>query len=200
MKATTILVEEHNVILKVLECTEKMVAQATESGMLDALAANSAIDFFRNFADRCHHAKEEDRLFIAMEEHGFPRQGGPTGVMFDEHVQGRALVSGMAGTVAQAAAGDRRAIQTFAEHAGNFIELLRNHIAKENNVLFPMAEQSLGGAELETMLADFKRIEADAGGQRHAKYLEVAKELCEQHGVAFLDRSQYQTIAAELLA
>ena len=52
-----------------------------------------AVDFIRNFADRTHHGKEEDNLFPALEQHGMPRQGGPVGVMLDEHDQGRGLVS-----------------------------------------------------------------------------------------------------------
>ncbi|MFQ5519512.1 MAG: hemerythrin domain-containing protein, partial [Mariprofundus sp.] len=167
MKATQILVEEHNIILKVLECTQKIITEAEDNGKLNAEAANTVIDFFRNFADHCHHAKEEDRLFIAMEENGFPRQGGPTGVMFTEHEMGRSFIAGMANAVANAAEGDRDAVQQFAENGCNFIELLNNHIAKENNILFPMADQSLGETEMTTMLADFKQIEADAGGKRH---------------------------------
>jgi hemerythrin-like domain-containing protein len=200
MKATNILIEEHNVILKLLECTERIIAEAEAKGKLNAQAANTAIDFFRNFADRCHHAKEEDRLFIAMEAHGFPRDGGPTGVMLEEHILGRQYVGGMAEAVEKAAVGDAQAIRTFSENARNFIDLLQNHIAKENNVLFPMADQSLGETEMETMLADFKQIEADAGGDRHAKYIEVARELCEQYGVPFLEQSQIRTIAAELMS
>jgi len=198
MQATQILVEEHNIILKVLECTRKMVTEAEASGKLNADAANTAIDFFRNFADRCHHAKEEDRLFVKMEENGFPRQGGPTGVMLNEHEMGRSFVGGMADAVAGAAEGDREAIQRFAENGYRFIELLSNHIAKENNILFPMADQSLGEAEMAKMLADFKQIEAEAGGNRHAKYIEIARKLCEQYGVPFLEQSQMQTLATEL--
>ncbi|MFQ5631456.1 MAG: hemerythrin domain-containing protein, partial [bacterium] len=142
--------------------------------------------------------KEEDRLFVKMEEHGFPRQGGPTGVMLNEHEMGRSFVGGMADAVADAAAGDREAIRKFAENGYGFIELLSNHIAKENNILFPMADQSLGEAEMANILADFKRIEADAGGKRHVKYIAVARKLCEQYDVPFLEQSQMQTLATEL--
>ena len=66
MKATDILYEEHRIIMKVLECLQKIVAEAEENNKLNAGSASQAIDFFRNFADGCHHAKEEDRLFIVM--------------------------------------------------------------------------------------------------------------------------------------
>ena len=85
MKPTEILSAEHRVIEQVLNCLEKMAAQAEKTGTLDKVSATDAVNFFRTFADQCHHGKEEAHLFPAMEAKGFPRQGGPTGVMLHEH-------------------------------------------------------------------------------------------------------------------
>ena len=200
MKATGIFIEEHNVILKVLDCLKNIVDEMDKNNSLNAEAANKAIDFIKNFADHTHHAKEEDRLFIAMEEHGFSRDGGPTGVMLHEHETGREFVGGMARVVEKAAAGDKEAMQLFAENARNFIELLTNHITKENNILFPMADQTLGEDAMDKMLLEFKQIEAEAGGERHEKYFEVARQLCEQYGVPIVENAQIQTITTELIA
>jgi hemerythrin-like domain-containing protein len=84
MRATEILTHEHRVIEQVLGCLEAMGAEARAAGRLDGAAAQDAVAFFRNFADRCHHGKEEVHLFPALEAKGFPRDGGPTGVMLDE--------------------------------------------------------------------------------------------------------------------
>src|SRR5271166_4514533 len=96
MKPTEILSGEHRIIEQVLDCLETMAQKSTTHGHLDEISARQAIDFFRNFADRCHHGKEETHLFPAMEAKGFPHQGGPTGVMLSEHEQGRAHIRGMA--------------------------------------------------------------------------------------------------------
>ncbi len=200
MKATDILYEEHRLIMKVLECLQEVVAEAEESGKLNADSANQAIDFFRNFADGCHHAKEEDRLFIVMQENGIPRQGGPIGVMLMEHDDGRRFVRGMAGAVVQASDGDEDAIEKFAENARDFIALLRGHIDKEDQVLFPMAGQVLNEQVAETLLSDFHRIESEAGGERHTKYLRIANNLCERYGVSPMDDSLIGTIKNEFSA
>lgn len=197
MKATDILFEEHRIIMKVLQCLQKIAEEAEEKGKLNAISAHTAINFFRNFADRCHHAKEEERLFVVLEEHGLPRNGGPTGVMLMEHEEGRKFVRGLANSVAKAAQGNQDAIQKFTENARNFMALLRNHIDKEDQVLFPMAEQTLDNKVAETLLSEFKRIESDAGGNRHSEYIEIAKQLCDQYGIAFVDRSQINTIISE---
>ncbi len=197
MKATDILYEEHRIIMKVLECLQEVVAEAEESGKLNADSANQAIDFFRNFADGCHHAKEEDRLFIVMQENGIPREGGPIGVMLMEHDDGRRFVRGMAGAVVQASDGDEDALEQFAENARDFIALLRGHIDKEDQVLFPMAGKVLNERVAETLLSDFHRIEEEAGGDRHTKYLRIANNLCERYGVSPMDDSLIDTIKSE---
>ncbi|MFQ5751152.1 MAG: hemerythrin domain-containing protein [bacterium] len=199
MKATDILTEEHRIILNVLQCLEKIAAEAEAKGKVDLDPADAAINFIRNFADRCHHAKEEDRLFGVMEAHGIPREGGPIGIMLMEHDTGRGFVRGMAQSVDKAAEGDQAAVQNFTENARDFIALLRDHIAKEDQVLFPMAGNVLDPALAENLLSDFKKIEADAGGKRHAEYLAVAKQLCEQYGIDFVDDSQIKTITSELM-
>ena len=200
MKATDILYEEHRIIMKVLECLQKIVAEAEENNKLNAGSASQAIDFFRNFADGCHHAKEEDRLFIVMQENGIPREGGPIGVMLMEHDDGRRFVRGMARAVVQASDGDGNAIDQFAENARDFIALLRGHIDKEDQVLFPMAGQVLNEQVAETLLSDFRRIEEDAGGDRHEKYLRIANNLCERYGVSPMDDALIDTIKSEFSA
>ncbi len=197
MRATDILSEEHRVILKVLECMDAIAEEAERTGKLNKDAATAAVDFFRNFADGCHHAKEEDRLFVVMQENGIPREGGPIGVMLMEHDDGRHLVRNMAQSLEKAGEGDKEAIASFARNARDFKALLTAHIQKEDQVLFPMAGQVLNDTTAETLLADFKRIEAEAGGKRHAEYLEVARKLCEAYDIPFLNSDQIPTITAE---
>ncbi|MFQ5637694.1 MAG: hemerythrin domain-containing protein [bacterium] len=197
MKATNILYEEHRIIIKVLECLQKILDSANESGKLDALAARNAIDFFRNFADGCHHAKEEDRLFVAMQENGIPREGGPIGVMLMEHDLGRKYVRAMSNSVELAAQGDRQALGQFTQNAIDLKDLLQSHIDKEDQVLFPMADQILVPEAADALLSDFKKIEEHAGGSRHTHYLSLAKELCERYGIAFIEDEQIRTIRQE---
>ena len=59
------------------------------------------MEFIATFADHNHHGKEEDILFPAMEKAGFPRDGGPVGVMLMEHTQGREYVGAMRLAVAR---------------------------------------------------------------------------------------------------
>lgn len=184
MNPTTVLSEEHQVIKQVLHCLEKMANQAKLQGNLDKEAAQKAILFFRHFADQCHHDKEEAILFPAMETKGFPREGGPTGVMIIEHEQGRQHVRAMEENIEGAAQGDSEALQRFGEHAHAFHELLWEHIEKENHCLFPMADEAFTEEEQQKLTLAFEEAESKKTGTGvHQKYLAIANELADQFDV-----------------
>ena len=153
---TEMLRHEHEVILRALTLLEG-IGQGLEAGQpVDRKALGWLRDFFGTFADKCHHGKEEQHLFPAMERHGVPREGGPLGVMLHEHEEGRALVRAMA----------QDDDHQVAEAIRGYTTLLRAHIDKENEVLFPLAEELLPGAEQKELLAAFEAVEALVAGPR----------------------------------
>jgi hemerythrin-like domain-containing protein len=184
VKPTEILSNEHRVIERVLSCLEAIVRQARSTGRLDLSSAKEVVAFLRNFADRCHHGKEEDYLFPALEAKGFPRDGGPTGVMLYEHEQGRAHLRGMEENSEAAAMGDAAALKRFADHAEGYVALLREHIYKEDNVLFRLADQTLTEDDQQRLLAAFCQVEAEEMGVGvHERFLQIAEELAKRYGV-----------------
>ena len=182
MQPTEILMQEHRVIEQVLACLEKMVDRCDAGEALDTNSAEQAIDFFRTFADRCHHGKEEDLLFPMMESKGFSREQGPTGVMLHEHEQGRQFVQAMVDATHSA---DAEAARTsFSQAARGFIALLREHIHKEDHCLFPMANQALSGPDQQQLIASFEKVEhEDLGPETHQRYVHLANELAAKFGV-----------------
>lgn len=183
MKATEILSAEHRVIELVLGCLDKIADEATTAGRLAEQDARDAIDFLRNFADRCHHGKEENHLFPALEAQGFPRQGGPVGVMLAEHDEGRRQIRGMDEALQAASAGDPPALARFVAHAHAYTELLRQHIQKEDNILFALADRVLGPAEQGELLGSFEHVELEHMGQgTHEKYMALATALAKKYG------------------
>lgn len=184
MKPTDILSNEHRVIEQVLDCLGKMVTRSIEQRQLEQEPARQAIDFFRNFADRCHHGKEEAHLFPAMEAKGYPRDGGPTGVMLVEHDRGRQYVGGMDAAIEAASQGDVGAIKEFAENAQQFVQMLRAHIEKEDHCLFSMANQAFSEQEQCDLMVKFDQVESEEiGADTHAKYLKIADDLAAHYGV-----------------
>jgi len=183
MRPTEILMQEHRVIEQVLKCLETMAQHCAEGEDLDIDSANLAIDFFKNFADRCHHGKEEDCLFPLLEKKGFSREEGPTGVMLDEHEAGRQHVRGMSEATSEVEAGNASAKADFVTHARAFNQLLREHIQKEDHCLFQMTDQALSEQDQLQLLESFAHVEHDdLGPGTHEKYLDIAAELAKRFG------------------
>ena len=184
MKAIDILKQEHRVIEVVLNALEKMAGQCECKNELDAADAHQAIEFLRNFADRCHHGKEEDRLFPMMESRGISREGGPIGVMCMEHEEGRARIKNMDEAVNRFEGGETAALADFAVNANGYVALLRQHIEKEDHCLFSMAEQALSAEDQKTLEQQFDQFEhQDMGEGTHEKFLKIAHQLAEKYGI-----------------
>ncbi len=168
-----VLKNEHRVIERVLDAMEKQLERPVDAGFY-----RDAIDFLRNFADGCHHAKEENELFPVLESAGIPREHGPIGCMLDEHEMGRALIRKIANNLDAAAQGDAEAGSILRNAATAYIRLLRQHIDKEDNVLFVMADRVLGPEEQELMRGAFERADrSNSCSSKHQQYVDLAGEL-----------------------
>jgi hemerythrin-like domain-containing protein len=174
---TQVLMEEHELILEALDALEKKVAAIGAIPAADRSYFEKAVTFLREFADKCHHGKEENLLFKRMTERGFPAESGPIAVMLSEHEAGRAYIRGMADGAAKLGI-DPAAAGRIAESARGYIELLRAHIGKENNVLFPMADRALTLDDQTRLAAEFERFEAEeTGAGVHDAMLKLLAEL-----------------------
>jgi len=178
MDPIEILKHEHQLILSVCDAATRESRRLSAGGTLDADRVERMVDFIRTFADRCHHAKEEDLLFVRMGERGFPVEAGPVAVMLHEHEAGRAHVRAIADALPRAAEGDAGATREVATHLLAWADLLRSHIDKEDNVLYPMAERALTAEDMAGLADSFERVERDEiGAGVHDKYAALAREL-----------------------
>lgn len=178
MKATDILMSEHRVIERVIDCLQTAAEQLASGAQVRPGFFLEAADFIKGFADGCHHRKEEGVLFKAMSESGVPVQGGPIGVMLHEHELGRSYTQAMREAAQRLAGGDESASSAVVAAARSYAGLLRQHIAKEDGVLFPMAEQFIPIGQQEQLVEDFEHVEHEETGEGvHERYLALADQL-----------------------
>ncbi len=152
-KATEDLVNEHNTILQVLTIMEKVVTVDKRDTALKLEFGRELVFFLKTFADQCHHGKEEGYLFPELINAGVQNQGGPIGVMLHEHVLGREYITSMSSAL------DENNYVEFVSYTEKYISLLRNHINKENNVLFPMADRLLDESRQNDLFEKFEEHE-----------------------------------------
>lgn len=161
MNATESLREDHRVIERMLAVLEAAAAKMKAGEPVPAGLFREAVDFVRNFADKWHHGKEETNLFPRMEERGVPRADGPLAVMLHEHVMGRDYIAAIDDAIGDYEQGDEASGRVIEENLRGYAELLRDHIWKEENVLFPMADQVLSEDDQRELEQRFKQVEEE---------------------------------------
>lgn len=148
-----ILSEEHQTILKAISVILRECVEIENGKELNVAFFQKAIDFIKNYADRFHHAKEEDILFKAMLENVDCMHCNPIPVMLHEHDEGRNYVKGMETGISEN--NSRKII----ENARGYCMLLQQHIYKEDNVLYPMAEEALTDEQKELVNQKYQEVE-----------------------------------------
>lgn len=180
MRATEVLMKEHESILEMLNVVEVVCQRLENNEKVDPEHLSGIIHFIQGFADKCHHAKEEDLLFIELETSGLSRDSGPLGVMLHEHDEGRFFVRGMKEAADRMASGDTTVVSRFVENARGYAMLLNNHIYKENNILFPMADAHLSDEQQKKLEVEFEKVaQKPTCSCNHGNFLETLAKLKE---------------------
>lgn len=175
MKPTEDLMNEHRVIERMLKVVSN-AADRLESGKeVDKELLVGAADFFKNFADKCHHSKEEKLLFEKMMERGVSGEVGPIAVMLREHEDGRAHIRKIAALSGNKH--DRRNSEELIKHLRGYVALLSQHIQKEDNILYPLADRILTPGDQEELAKGFERVEDEVMGPGvHERYHNMIEE------------------------
>ena len=179
MKPMDELRTEHEAVRLTLGILEKICLKMEQpQETVDLAHVDQLLEFFVVFVDKCHHGKEEELLFPALEEIGVRREGGPIGVMLMEHQQGREFVRKMKEAFSEYRSGNPAAAVPFIREARGYIALLDQHILKENNVLFPLAEKQLSAAKQSELADGFETIEVrKIGAGKHEEFHRMLEHL-----------------------
>lgn len=174
--ATENLENDHVYILRLTEVIMVMVEnRSKEIGHFELI-----VELIRNFADGLHHAKEENLLFPLLGEKGFSPEQGPVAVMLSEHTRGRNFVKGALEGIKEFKNGKQSELQSIYENLGNYASLLQNHIGKENNILFRMADQVFSDEEQQRLLIQFDEVESNAEAEfNHANSIQKINTLAD---------------------
>jgi hemerythrin-like domain-containing protein len=172
---TNTLVEEHRLIKRMLTLIEKFAPRTAEGEFTDWQFYLDGVDFIRNYADHFHHAKEEYVLFEALVANGMPRQNSPVAAMLMEHDLGRSYVKSMEEAALKAKTGEKGHQQIISENALSYAALLREHISKEDDILYPLAERIIPESAREEIVAGYLAAEGKADADITGHYLEIVE-------------------------
>lgn len=178
MKATQQLKDEHEGIQLMLNIMETISNDLEKGKELNIDQFEKILEFIKGFADKCHHGKEEDILFPALIDFGMSKDRGPIAVMLYEHQLGRSHIKELSLAFEEFKKGNKQAVKMIISSSRNYVELLRDHIEKENNILFMMADKVLNETEQLKIFESFEKLEVEKIGiGKHEEFHELLKEL-----------------------
>jgi hemerythrin-like domain-containing protein len=177
MKATRQLKDEHEGVKIMLGILEQVCKQLESKGSLNKEHFESILEFLKVFVDTCHHGKEEELLFPALEAVGVPKEG-PIATALHQHELGRNHVKAMSNAFSAFATGDGSSSQDIVQNAQDYISLLKDHMEMENSVLFVAADNRLSEQEHNELFEGFEKIEVDRiGVGKHEEFHGLLKNL-----------------------
>jgi hemerythrin-like domain-containing protein len=178
--STVSLKKDHDLIEKVLRAMWATIPLLKSGKTIPEPIIFQVIDFTKNFTDVCHHGKEENSLFPQLEKKGMPKESGPIAVMLMEHQITRKLALRM-----------EESSKTYVK-TGDYVQLVTDmqeyinhvvqHIWKENNRLFEMAEMALRN-DVEKVNDELASVEAEKLkeiGKTRESYERLAQDLEKQ--------------------
>jgi hemerythrin-like domain-containing protein len=153
------LMKEHRVIERVVALLRDELDDIARTGRADNRLLDFAVDFFRTYADRCHHGKEEDILFRELKKKPLSAEDSTViDVLIEEHVFARSIVKQLSAAKEGKAAGPSRG--DIVDCLETLIAFYPSHIEKEDKHFFFPSLRYLSQREQDAMLAEFEEFDA----------------------------------------
>ncbi len=171
------LKHEHRLIERVLGALERATRALERGDEVSPETLAQALAFVRGFADGCHHAKEEQGLFPVLARKGPMLEAGPVKVLSADHEAGRKLMRDLEQAI-EAMRQSRPEGRTEAHKAiALYTNMLRRHIAKEEEILFRLAETLISDDEAKVLEEHFEKVEQQTGAGAHERFEALVEEL-----------------------
>jgi len=139
--STSSLRRDHDLIEKAIKAMDATIQLLEDGKHIPESILNPVIDFSKNFTDVCHHSKEENSLFPALEQAGMPRHMGPIAMMLVDHERSRELGMHMENSAKEYIESGNS--KNLINYMRQYVEHVTEHLWKENTRLFMMAEARL---------------------------------------------------------
>jgi uncharacterized protein len=172
-KYIDMLIKDHALIEKGLLYLTK---EAEKTDEINIELVNSIMEFMWEYGFQCHNMKEETAYFPLLIERGMP-QHGPLSIILVEHKQQKAYIENINSMISQKESGDILSSE-FKQTLNAFCILSKEHLWKENDILFPMGKNILKPEDIERLYIEFLDIEKDSVGEGgYLKYLSKINSL-----------------------
>ncbi|MFB3813108.1 MAG: hemerythrin domain-containing protein [Terriglobales bacterium] len=179
---TGVLRREHELIGRALDVSDEFAQRLERHQPVPAASLSALLQFLSFFAHRSHRDKEEELLFPALREKGVYEGPGCIGVLLAEHEAGAGAFQQMVNMSDAYERGNVEAGVRWAEASRSYAQALRQHMRREEDVLFQNAERLLNDAEQQELAAQFERIDGRAHRAGMDEIFEQFESVAQQAG------------------
>ena len=173
MVAADLLMKEHRLIERIIPILTKEVVRLHKGGEVNAQLILSVVGFFRTYADRCHHGKEEDILFRALASKPLSDKHRRTmDQLTEEHVLARSLVGRLMLDQDRCVKGDKAALAAMKQDIRELADLYPKHIGLEEKDFFIPCMDYFSAMEQAEMLRAFTEFDAKIVHERYRTMIE----------------------------
>jgi hemerythrin-like domain-containing protein len=161
---------DHVAMHIILDAMEKRAQEIFKNGTVDYFRIGQILDFLHNYTDTLHYAKEERILFPAVLAPTRPWISKTINNLIHEHALARDYIREIDKNLQSCLAGDNDALQELASVMLKYVELEKNHIKVEDEIVMPLFKRLLDSKKMENFKFEFKEIPDKKID--HLKYLE----------------------------
>jgi hemerythrin-like domain-containing protein len=173
MKPIGPLMQEHRLIERMVGLIGRELTRMSDTNEANAEFLIAAVDFFRTYADRTHHGKEESILFRELAKKQLSVEHERTmNELIEEHVYGRKLVSQLVGAMESYRGNGANALKDIKACLENLIAFYPAHIEKEDKHFFYPCLEYLGKKEQDSMLQEFWEFDRKMIHERYQRTVE----------------------------
>lgn len=159
------LIREHRELNEMLEIMNDIAIHIKAKNVFETRDVEFVVDFLINYADKCHHSKEETVLFPALETAGMKIENGPLAAIIHEHALSRVFIKEMNSSVEKCKLGLPFSCELVADSMSRYVDLLVNHFVKEEKYLFPLIDKLLDIEMLNSISSQFNSIDMKIMGE-----------------------------------
>ena len=168
LKPIVLLKEEHDVIDKMVKRLKEERKKIIDKEQVDPDFIETTVDFFKTYADRTHHGKEEDILFAELEKKQLkPKDKEAMNELVKDHKFARKIVQALLEEKEKYVDGEEEALSEILNNLETLIELYPAHIEEEDKIFFDNAMEYFSEEEQDDMLDRFYEFDR---GMIHEKY------------------------------
>jgi hemerythrin-like domain-containing protein len=165
------LMIEHRLIERMINVMQRELRRLEKERKANPVFIETAVDFIRTYADRCHHGKEEDILFRDLRKKSLSEDHKRiVNELMEEHRWGRKTTGRLVEANEEYREGDEGAIDTIIECMGALIDFYPKHIEKEDKHFFIPIMDYFSNEEKDAMLNEEYEFDRDF---IHLKYKEI---------------------------